>query len=318
MYQGVEKLKEKSTKGVENTSSRELGKTQKEILNMLTQKFYTIDKIAELRGTSKQSVYKIVTKLRQKGYLTRGFTRGLKNMGGANPPKGLKIRLHGQQFRINIISKTPLYNKIRSSNNIIIFEGHTVVLHEKAILVSCNELVHFYGVDADHAFSESMKFWIDYFLRLQERLNITVLGRKSKILQYNAHFAEPGNELAKDCHKGKEKILIRSEEDGKAWFIIDKSWNVDESETIHPKTAQCDMQEAVSPFFNGLRKRKGFTPEMVLDSLGQLIERDMYYADNLKTHVLAIKQMGMGVDKLRKDISRLNNRMNQKSLTEWF
>ena len=247
---------EKDTKGVESTTTNILSKAQLDILDMLTKKFITVDKIAEQRGTSKAAVYKVMKKLRKKGLLTRGFTRGLKKSTGLTPEEG-KIRLHGQQFKISILYKQPLYDKIREHRNIIVFEGNTINLHEKSIIVSCNELVHFYGETPDHAMAKSLQYWHKHFLSLQERLNVTLLlENKTKIVQFNAHYGEIGNELAKESSKKKQNIMIRGDNDGLVWLKADKSWDVDEIETIHPKQGKDDMQDIVQPFFNDIRDKE--------------------------------------------------------------
>ena len=78
--------------------SDELSKEQREILDMITKDYEIPKGIALRRKTSIQAVYKIINKLKEKGYLTRGFNRGLKKTKSTKPfkpPKHLKkfIRL---------------------------------------------------------------------------------------------------------------------------------------------------------------------------------------------------------------------------------
>jgi len=248
---------EKGKKGVESKGGEVLPKIQRETLDMLTKDFKNITQIAKFRRCSKQSIYKIIRKLRQKGYLTRAFTRGLKKFTGLTPEGVEKIRLHGQQFKIKILWRSPLYEKIKQNKNIFIMDGHTITLNKQSLLVACNPLHHFWGLTPDEAYDKSMLYWLDFFIRLQDRLNIVILkGMNTSILQYNAHYGEVGNELAKDCNEEQEKIMIKGGEDGLVWVKADKSWNMDEIETIHPKEARADMQEVVQPFFNDLRDHK--------------------------------------------------------------
>lgn len=68
-----------------------------------------------------------------------------------------------------------------------------------------------------------------------------------------SEYAEVGNELAKDYMREKKALLLEGS-DGKAWLKIDHSKGLPELETVHPNSAQVDMDEAVRPFFEDLRR----------------------------------------------------------------
>ncbi|HEC66251.1 MAG TPA: hypothetical protein ENI23_13250 [bacterium] len=319
-------------KGVESKGKdyHSLSKNQREIMTMLTKEFETPKRIAIRRKTTQAAVYKIIKKLREKGFLTRSFTRGLKNIGRGNPQKGLKglnnstyvsdgnIRLHNQQFKIKILKGSRYYAQIRKKKNILIYEANTINIHPNSLIISSNELLHFYGKTPDRAMTLSLDYWLPYFFRLQDRLKIILIkGENTEIKQFNAHFAEVDNELAKDCNEKKYNVKIFADEDNKLCFIIDKSWNVDEAEAVHPKTAQRDMQVSFQPFFNGLRKTEYYTPQFVMKSLSGLIEDRRYHAECFKSHTKLLEAFGSEVIKLRKQVKSIGNKLSQKRLEEF-
>ena len=85
-----------------------------------------------------------------------------------------------------------------------------------------------------------------------------------------------GNELAKDCNLNKDYIRVYTREDGKLWFMIDNSFNLNEAETVHPETAKADMENIIQPYFNDLRENKHLLPSQinkaVLDTQKQVYE----------------------------------------------
>jgi len=312
----------------------ELGKLspeQKEILTMLTKDFETPKRIALRRKTSLTAVYKIIKKLRKKGFLTRGFVRGLNSFDRTNPSKGLfpmekLIRLHGQQFKIKIIESSNYYKNLLKTKNQIFIDANPVNLYKNSIIVSCNELRDFREKTPDLCLTLASNYWNKIFFQLQDKLKIIIIkAQNTQINQFNGHFSELNNELAKYCNEKKANIRIKGEGDNLTWLIADKSWNINELETIHPREAQVDMQEAVQPFFNSLRKNKGYTPQLILDVMGDLIKDRAFYAREHRSHVASIRTLGKQVNVLGKEVGMvakgvkvLNNRLSQKNLKEWI
>ncbi len=311
-------------KGVETNirNIRKLSEVQSDVLYMLTKEFETIKGIAIRRKTSKAAVYKIVAKLKKKGLLTHSFTKGInliKKTRGTNP-QNLKncIRLHGQQFQIKIIKDSEFYRKLIKRKNQIILDGNTIDLHKHIIIVSCNELREFIADTPNKAKTLSSIYWNELFFKLENKFKVIIIkGENTSIKQFNGHFSELDNELAKYCNEKKAKIQIKGETDGLVWLLADKSWDVNELETVHPREAQLDMQEAVQPFFNSLRINRGYTPQMVLNLLAELIQDRKYYAAHFKTHVKAVELLGSGVFKLRNQVKRLDNKLSQKKLSDY-
>ena len=239
-------------KGVESSSSVyvKLSNNQKEILEMLTTQYLTVRQIANRRKTSDKAVYKVMKKLKEKGYLTGTVMGGVEK---TNPPVDLAhiIRLHGQEFNIHILTQSDRYKQFCIKKNIMQLDGCTLRLYRNSIeLYSCKS---FTGADAEQAHSTSMKFWHEFFLKLEQKLGIIILnGINTSIREVNAHYSEINNGLAHEKNKKGQQIRFKGE-DGKTWLLTDNSFKLNELETIHPELAKEDM-EKIKPFFDDLRQ----------------------------------------------------------------
>ena len=150
---------------------------QKEVYDLLTKEFLTPSKIAVIRGTSVQAVYKTITKLRQKGMLKGGFNKTLSTPSHFKPafPVEHKIRLHGQEFNAKIINSSFKYEKLRKKQNVIFFDGNTIRLYDKSIEIYSAENRSFFGDDVQRATALSFAYWNRLFSRLEHHLGLSKL-----------------------------------------------------------------------------------------------------------------------------------------------
>lgn len=230
-----------------------LTQTEKEVLQMLTDEFLTPGKIAIRRKTTQQAVSKIIVKLKEKGYLKQGYQRVVK-IDRTLQPHNHQIRLHGQEFHINILFKDNRYKSIMGKSNLLYVDGNQISLYRNAVEVRSGQV--FWGDDVHKATSRSMKYWDRFLIRLENRLKILLIKHEKfnvKIVKH--HYAEINNGLAKDLYIKSEKIRIYANEDGKLWFTIDNSFNLHEAEFQHPDTAIQDAADKIVPFFNDIRDR---------------------------------------------------------------
>lgn len=262
-----------ANKGNDNEA---LSSKQKQILDLLTVEFETPKRIATRLEITHQAVYKIIGKLRKKGYLTRGYTRGLQKIRPTTPlqpSKSLKngIRLHGQEFNIQILRGSKQYQDALNNKNLFYLDDNTVRLYKGSIEVYANPHRCFLGEDAQRATSLSIQYWNRIFNQLESRLNIIIVkGENTRIKQVNGHYAEINNELAEDCNEKKAKIRIYGKDDGKLWFVIDNSFNMNEAEAVHPKTAKEDIQN-VKRFFDDIRENNPPTISEIVANLNETI-----------------------------------------------
>jgi DNA-binding CsgD family transcriptional regulator len=245
-----------------------LTRVEKEILVFLQDDFLTPLQIALRRGCSVSAVHKIIRSIRCKGYVGNMVHRVQNSDPTCEPyiKEGVgSVRLHGQHFVLQLIESPSLrYVEARAKRNIEYVNGHTVKLHRRAVEVIAGSGVSFFGEDAASVTAQSMVYWTTFFQRLESNLGVLLVKfRAQNVRQVSAHYALIRNGLARDCRLRGDKIRVYAREDGKLWFTIDNSFNLDEAETLHPDTGELDMQQAVQPFFNDLRERAGHSGEIV-------------------------------------------------------
>lgn len=289
----------------------ELTKAQKEVLELITKEYLTVKKISIRRKTTVQAVYKVVKELKKAGYLTvyneaagRGgigfkpFIKGVSDFKPTFPIENL-IRLHRQEFNIKLLTSSSHYEAQRQRKNKLSIDENTIILYPSSLEVySAKE---FLGKTAIEATANSFIYWNYFFNRLENELKVSIVkDRRHNIKLVNSHYAETNNELAKECNIKAERIKIQAQ-DGKIWFIIDNSFNLNEAETIHPQTSLKDMQETVKPFFNDLRSNSPPLPSEVWAILSQTASYQKELAASLNIVMEMIKPKPIQEDKTKAD-----------------
>jgi DNA-binding CsgD family transcriptional regulator len=228
--------------------SKELTKTELEIFHLLTNEFLTPRKIAIRRKVKVSGIYQHIRNIKKKGYLSK-TSKTLHKKGGTIAYN--EVRLHNQQFRINILYKDERYKDILKKNNLLMIDGNTIQCFKDCIVISGG--MSFYGDDVFKVTAKSMKYWNRLFYRLENDLNVILIKpRTNNIKHYNSHYAEINNEIAKEYNITGDKLRIYANDDGKLWCLIDKSFNKDELECVHPETSMFDMDK-VKKVFNDYR-----------------------------------------------------------------
>ena len=269
--------------------SPSLTEKEREVYHYLTHDFLTPGQIAVRRQTSKNAVYKIIQRLKQKEILNKAFSRVEKIESTIQPFRN-GIRLHGQEFNIQILYKDHRYKeKIKKHSNLLYIDGNTIRLYKNSIEVYGEK--SFLADSVDKATANSMSYWQRFLSRLENDLDIILMKpRAQNIRLVNAHYSEIHNELAKDCNIKSEKIRIYSKDDGKLWFLIDNSFNLHEAETVHPETSTHDMGEIVKPFFNDLRDNRPPTLSEIMNLVNTIVKVNQETAAGLNTVVGLLQQ----------------------------
>lgn len=137
------------------------------------------------------------------------------------------------------------------------------------------------------------------------------IGMSHKFRVFRQHYGNVNNELAKDYVSRNKRLVVY--DDGKGWLNIDDSRSKDgsfalkEFEGVDSVRGVSDMDDVVIPFFNSLRKHEGYTPDFVLKGFVNLIEDRQFFAENQRTHIGYLKQMGEETHKLGEIVNRLVN-----------
>ncbi len=269
----VEKVEKRFKKKVESQDIvQNLTTTEREILHLLTNEFLTVKQTAIRRGTSVQSVYKIVKKIKQKGLMTRGFKEVEKKDTTFKPFTNNYIRLHAQQFNIKILFKDERYKQTLAKSNTVNIDGNTIRLFADGLEVYSGQ--DFYAEDVQKATYKSIKYWNRLFVKLEHEFNILILKPRTQNIKlvHQGHYAETNNELAEEVEKKGIRINVYTTDSGKLWLTFDNSLNLSESETLNPSTAKQDMGDTVKPFFNDMRDNPHYLPSEIRESIKDTVK----------------------------------------------
>ncbi len=271
-----------------------LTETEKEILHLLTDEFLTVKQIAIRRQTSDKAVYKVLKKLKEKGAYNIGLQRVEKKRGTIQPSFN-QIRLHGQEFNIQIIFKDIRYKKLLNKTNRIEIDGNVIRLYNDSIEIYVGQ--SFYADDAQKATSTSMHYLQGFLARLEHELNlILVKPRSQNIKQVKAEYAEINNEVAKDYHDKREKLRIYANDDNKLCYVIDYSLSMHEFEAVHPKTSKQDI-EKVKDVFNDIRSKDIDMPSDTKTMIKDLALTSSNMLEQQKQSLLTEKKYALNIER---------------------
>jgi len=274
---------------------------EEEVLKLLADGFSTVKQISYRRQCSDKAVYKILSKLKEKGAYDIGLNKVEKSRGTCQPSD--KIRLHGEEFNIKILYKSRHYNKLLSNSNKFYLEGNTIKLYRGSLEVYSGQ--SFYGENAQEATSKSVEYWKHFFARLEHVLKSIIMKPQSRNIRLvNAHYAYTGSEICEKAIDEGKRIKIFAEEDGKLAFITDDSFGFKEDETVHPITAKPD-REAIDKQVNDWRRNNPPTLSEISVKIMEVTTNQLLFAKNIETHIQAIQDLGTGVKELVSLIKQL-------------
>ena len=127
-------------------------------------------------------------------------------------------------------------------------------------------------------------------------------GRYYKFKVSRQHYSLIKNALAQQYDKEGNKLQVYNE-DG-LWFLIDNSFNLHEAETVHPKTS-VDDNKKVQDYFNGVKKLENYTPQFVVNSMQGIQNNQLVFAENMKSHIKAIQDVGNATQMLKEEVIHL-------------
>jgi DNA-binding CsgD family transcriptional regulator len=237
-------------------------KKEKLILNLLCKQFYTPKQISQRLKISIHTVRSHIRNLKIKGHLINESLMiadqgsSSKQVLEAMPENA--IRLHAQQWHIILLKTSNKYRNILKKSNRIDLDNNTILLYEKTIEIFSKSF--FIGATANDALANSLDYWKAFFAKIQYQTGTFFLKEGcTNIKLVQSHYSRINDDLAKSCNKNHDKIKVKGK-DGKVWFTIDNSFNLNEAETVHPETAKQDMQEVVSPYMDDLKSYPFMTP----------------------------------------------------------
>src|SRR3990167_2263457 len=298
---------------------------------MLTEDFMTPKQITIRRQTSIQATYKIFKKLKQKGAYNIGLMKVEKNRGTIQPHSTNQIRIHAQQFTIQILWKNSKYKQLLEKTNQLDIDNCTINLWQNSIEIYSNN--PFYGDTLDHALGKSAEYWNRLIARLEHEISCVLKKpRCQNIKLVRLHISETNNEIAKEIdNTGDRWFKVYAPEDNKLCFLIDNSFNLHEFEAVHSKTAVPDMRKVGSVFLD-IRDKESYLPSDTKGMIDKLVivshnmlqyadktnENTAWLAENIKTHGPAWFGITKEASNIRKEVKRLSGILSQKMLGEWL
>jgi len=286
---------------------------------------------------SRRTICRILKKLENSGFITKtgrgmyllskkgvlmsesGFVTS-DNKSMKKQPR--EVRGHGFRFNIKlpkikdwsdrefvIKSKGLIHKKIAGGISVRML-GHTVKMYDKTLDVYFGRGWSAYSVTAIGSWEKALVELRKILREFRSIFNLGVLRFSWKVSKQ--HFSLINNILAKDYRERGDKLNVYNE-DGELWLNIDNSFNLDELETLHGKTAK-DDNKIVQKDFNDL-KEKGWDREFIISSIGQLTSNMQYYGENMVAHVAVMKKIDAGLKEdsiIRKEMLNIFKKINKK------
>jgi len=291
----------------------------------------SLSQIARENNMSKQALNHYARELKRRGFIRKvgyGTWRKEVKTSVVSGQKEVKnsVRGHGFQFKLKLpanfrnwdkreefltkkkINFKPYYVAGVKRGQQFKFKEFTIQLTDKHIIMHTKQ--DFYSSNAQDSKNYALSVFLDRIISLENLLkaNFSFNG-KYKFKVTRQHYALIKNELAIQYHKEGKKLHVYT--DKGLWLIIDNSFNLHELETIQKETADADNLK-VQKWFNGLKKYDGFTPEFLMKALGGVTANQQIYANNVKTHISAIKQLAENVNILTEKIEEFSKHVKKK------
>ena len=266
-----------------------LSKDERKILNLITVERLTNNQIQTKLKMGKTTFYKHKKTLKNAGLLNTFYSA---NFFESTPPKvrdlvhhnnskkEKKIRLHFIELNINLIYSDERYAKQLKKSNTLFIGEDTIRLYKNSLEVYIKH--SFFAETAQKATANSINYIEKLLIRLENDLHVILRKHRCQNIRIcNAHYSEIENEYAKDCNINAEKIRIYTRDDGKLWFLIDNSFNLNEAEAVHPQTAKPDI-EKVTSYFNDIRDSNYvLMPSDISKLLGRIMEEQKKTSENI-------------------------------------
>jgi DNA-binding transcriptional ArsR family regulator len=247
---------------------------------------------------------------------TRVTSRQLR--GDLNLFKQDRVRGHAFQFKINLpelrnwknreklflkkdIKFEPLLIGGINRGQKLEFKGRKIWLTNKSIIIY--EKSSYLADTSKESQERAIQDMLALMKSLEKHLQANFkTGRYYKFKVSRQHYSLVKNALAQQYDKEGNKLQVYNE-DG-LWFLIDNSFNLHEAETVHPKTSVEDNKK-VQDYFNGVKKLENYTPQFVVNSMQGIQNNQIIFAENMKSHIKAIQDVGNATQMLKEEVIHL-------------
>jgi hypothetical protein len=233
------------------------------------------------------------------------------------------VRLHGLMWHLKLPKEIRVWKEILEKKNIsfseinkgktlqIYFKENKVWISKRSIIIY--DIKSYFGFNAVDSKKYAMDNLKSFLNELQAKLGIDLQYKHNFIIKTSRqHYALVRNALAMQCRKDGTKINVYNERG--LWFTIDNSFNLEEAETVHPKTALIDNL-GVQRYFNehketGWEVTPKWTKERFGECLGmisQVTSNQLMFNKNFESHVQSIKSLGQSAEANALSVEMLSN-----------
>lgn len=201
-----------------------------------------------------------------------GYNKGEYQGGrGVQKPENIvpKIRLHSIMLNVKIIKKSKRYLLQKGLPDRLDFDNNTILLYDNSIMIY--DLKSYWSDSAKESIGQALRVHKTLLRKLQSKLGVLLLQDGIQNIKWaKSHVSDTDNALAKDQIYKNQRLYVRDKE-GVLKLLIDNSENLYELEAVDTKTNVSDMDDKITPFFQGLLSMKSeFNPQQILNFIGAL------------------------------------------------
>jgi len=290
-------------------------------------------KISKEHQIKKQTLQNYLRQLKKMGCIQKegyGVWKVLKEVLVSSKVTSLQKQIRGHAFNWKVKFKNEINWKRRLEKNNIKYQliginssTPRIIFNNKKIWFTKTGLVIY---EPQSFFSQSsftskgMAVWeLDKTIKMLGR-HLKIDLRTYQFTTSREHYGMIKNELAKQYNDKGEKLYII--DDKGIWMWIDFSHSIHELETNEPKNSR-----GVQNWYNDMKKTDfEVTPTFILNNMNGIQQNQLVFAENMESHINAIKILGKEVKGLSRTIKglkrdKLNLQLelkNQKRITDYF
>jgi len=289
--------------------------------------------ISKQLNISKQKISYYIHKFKERGYIEKkGYgtwevKKHTLSQLDFKPKKSIRghafvwtIKLHKEYDWIKQLGTTK-YNLIRGIIPRIFINNRKIWLGKKNIVIYENK--SFYANNSINSRKYAVLSLLTILDTLEHKLKVNLKPYTFKTSR--EHYGMIKNDLAIQCNKNNEKILIHDDLEGD-WLWIDDSESLGELETGGKKAVVRSKQ--VQDWYNDHKKHDfKVTPTFLIESIHGLttsqqgmINTMSEYAKHIKAHTRSIVALSKAIPqltKLLKDTKEENSKLKQRKLSEF-
>lgn len=225
-----------------------------------------------------------------------------------------KVKLHKKIDWLKKLGTTKYKLIGRAKYPRIFINNKKVWLGKRNIVIFENK--SFYAKNSINSRKYAVYELLDVLRALESKLCVNLRPYTFKVTR--EHYGMIKNELARQCNKNGEKIIVHDDLEG-GWMWIDDSHSLNELEVGGKKAVLRSKQ--VQDWFNDHKKHDfKVTPSFLLESIGGLTQNFNEYSKHIKSHTKAIKALSEAMPQLInviKDLKKENKDLKQRKLNEF-